>query len=57
VSSTSDGRMTSGHLSLLETTIAVGSFCPSLLYYYCSNTVVATGLLSMATVVHDLIES
>jgi hypothetical protein len=31
------GGMTSTRLSLLESTVATGGFCPSLLCYHCSN--------------------
>jgi hypothetical protein len=32
-----------------------GRLCPSLLYFHCSDTVVATGQLSMATVAYSLL--
>jgi hypothetical protein len=64
VSSSSNGWLTSvlstllGQLmyvrpSLLETTLVTGGFYSSLLCYHCSDTVVVTGHLPMATVVYD----
>jgi hypothetical protein len=50
VDSNSDGQMTSAHPSLLGAIIATDAFCPSLLSYHCSDTLVATDQLSMTTV-------
>jgi hypothetical protein len=45
----SNGRMTSARLSLLESIIATGDFCPSLLCYHCSDVVVVMGRMFVAT--------
>jgi hypothetical protein len=51
----SDARLTSQCLSLLQTTVATGSFYLSLLCYHCSNVVVAMGQLPVATVAYGLL--
>jgi hypothetical protein len=46
--------LTSSHPSLLQTIVATGVFCPSLLCYHCSDMVVAMGRLPVATVAYNL---
>jgi hypothetical protein len=44
----------SAHPSLLESIVVTGGFCRSLLYYHCSDVVVATDRMPITTVVYDL---
>jgi hypothetical protein len=51
--SSSDRKMTSARPSLLWATVATDVFGPSLPSYNCSNALVVTGLLPVATVTYD----
>jgi hypothetical protein len=51
----SNGRLSSLCPSLLQTTVAMGGFCLSLLCYHCSNAVLVTGQMSVATMPYDLL--
>jgi hypothetical protein len=48
-----DRRMISSHPSLVGVTVAMDSFCPSLLCYHCSDIVVTTGKIPVTTVIYD----
>jgi hypothetical protein len=50
----SHGQMTSWCTSLLQTIVVIDIFCPSLLCYHCSDTVVATDQLPVITVAYRL---
>jgi hypothetical protein len=45
--------LASRYPSLLQTTVAMGGFCSSLLCYHCNDIVVATGWLPVATVAYS----
>jgi hypothetical protein len=49
----SDGRLSSRCPSLLQTIVAMGGLCPSLLWYHCSDAVLATGRMPVTTVTYD----
>jgi hypothetical protein len=46
------GELMSAHPSLLEFTVAMDNFCSSLLCYHCSDVVVGTGMMPIATVAY-----
>jgi hypothetical protein len=50
----SDGRMMSSYPSLLGSTVATDDFCLLLLCYHCSNILVATVRMPVATVNYDM---
>jgi hypothetical protein len=51
----SDERLMSRCLSLLQTTVATDGFYPLLLCYHCSDTVVAMNWMPVATVAYGLL--
>jgi hypothetical protein len=55
VTSISDEWLMSQCSSLLQITIPTDIFCPSLLCYHCSDAVLATGQLPVATMAYDLL--
>jgi hypothetical protein len=49
----SDERLSSRCPSLLQTIVAMGGLCPSLLWYHCSDAVLAMGRMPVTTVADE----